>query len=287
MFARDKEPPVWPDLPPLHRESYERADLDPEKPLAPHADTAPGITPYLGLRARLSQVWLNRWTVLLLLVLVRVLLLVGGLRDDLDDAKAKALSACTKVEDVGSAMASMPHYLSVGVNALAAAGVNDAVDALVAVLLMILTGVEQLILFVINMWVGTYACLVAAFIHGGLDVGVSAVEGATDFMNKAVGSIADAIDDDVSKVQDAIDAAFRTISDVGGVFGAKPSPPTIDLSGPLDDLRNIKVDDTQFVQDLVRLNRTIPTFDQAGPSTRPSSPWPRSRRSPSARTTRA
>lgn len=60
-----------------------------------------GITPYLGLRARLSQVWLNRWTILLLLVLARVLIAATGMQSDMDSAKREAQSACTSVE-VGS-----------------------------------------------------------------------------------------------------------------------------------------------------------------------------------------
>lgn len=54
------------------------------------------VTPYLGLRARLTQVPINRWTVLLLLVLARMLILFGTLNTDLDDAKSDALSACDK-----------------------------------------------------------------------------------------------------------------------------------------------------------------------------------------------
>lgn len=55
------------------------------------------VTPYLGLRARLTQVPLNRWTVLLFLVLARMLVLFGTLNTDLAGAKSEALSACTKV----------------------------------------------------------------------------------------------------------------------------------------------------------------------------------------------
>ena len=262
MSSYEKSGAAWPDVPPsLSHNAVEIEDLKKEQ-LRPHADTAPTSTPYLGLQARLSQIWFNRWTVLLLLVLVRVLFSIGGLNDNIGDARVKALSACTKVEDIGSAMASMPHYLSVGVNSLAADGMNKAISAMVEVLMMILTGVEQLILFVINMWVGTYACLIAALIHGGLDVGVSAIDGATGFMNDSIGTITQSISDDVGKIQDTINGAFKDISDAAGVFGAAPTPPTIDITGQLNDLKNIKVDDTKFVGDLVDLNRTIPTFDQ-------------------------
>jgi hypothetical protein len=122
-FRKAKDKFRFPDLPSsLRSDSVELDDLRKHQ-AARLADTNPYIHPYLGLRARLSQIWINRWTILLLLVLVRVLLLIGSLNDNIGEAKLKALSACTKVEDIGSAMASMPHYLSVGVNDLSAKGI--------------------------------------------------------------------------------------------------------------------------------------------------------------------
>jgi len=231
------------------------SEIDKQQPqLRPYADTAPEVTPYLGLRARLSQIWFNRWTVLLLLVLVRVLIGLATLHDQIGDAKAKALSACTKVEDIGSAMASMPHYLSVGVNSLAADGISKSIHALVEVLSMILTGVEQLILFIINMYVGTYACLIAAFIHGGLDASIGAVQGTTDAFNENIGKITDGISSDIKSIQDLINEALSHVP-----FS---KPPTIDITSHLDDLKNIHIDDTKFIGDLAQLNTSIPTFDQ-------------------------
>ena len=110
MFSPRKDnddPPVYPAVPnSLRSESFEMTEM--RKVQEARADTAPNITPYLSLRSRLSQIWMNRWTILLILVLVRVMILIVDLKENVGDAKVKALSACTKVEDVGSAMASMP-----------------------------------------------------------------------------------------------------------------------------------------------------------------------------------
>lgn len=80
-----------------------------------HRAPLPGeITPYLGLRARLTQVLINRWTVLLLLVLARMIILFEGLNTDFTNAQREATTACSKVEGIGSALASMPYYMSQG-----------------------------------------------------------------------------------------------------------------------------------------------------------------------------
>ncbi|KAK4245091.1 hypothetical protein C7999DRAFT_16686 [Corynascus novoguineensis] len=263
MYHNEKAGAVPPVPPNLNASTWHTVDLHNESQterLPPHAHTAPTVTPYLGLRARLSQLWFNRWTILLILVLVRVLILTAGLNDNLDDAKDKALSACTKVEDVGSAMASMPHYLSVGVNSLASDGITKAVSGMVHMLMLILTGVENLIFFIINLFVGTYACLIAALIHGGLDVSVKVVEGATKVMNNAIGTITSQISDTVDDVQGAINEIPDKISGLLG--GIDFDLPKIDIADNLDDLKNIKINSKDLVKDLVSLNKTIPTFDE-------------------------
>jgi hypothetical protein len=261
MFFNEKTGAVPPVPSNLNANTWHTVDLRSAVPqLQPHAHTAPTVTPYLGLRARLSQLWFNRWTILLILVLVRVLILTTSLNDNIGDAKTKALSACTKVEDIGSAMASMPHYLSVGVNSMASDGITKAVSGMVKMLMMILTGVENLILFIINMYVGTYACLIAALIHGGLDVSVKVVEGATKVMNDAIGTITGQITESISDVQDAINKIPDTISSFLG--GVDFDLPQIDITKNLDDLENININSNELVRDIVALNKTIPTFDQ-------------------------
>lgn len=97
-------------------ESHEMNQFNtPSKPAELHRDALPSeMTPYLGLRARLTQIPMNRWTVLLLLVLARLIILFQSLNTNLADAQQEASSACAKVEEMGSAMVSMPHYMSAG-----------------------------------------------------------------------------------------------------------------------------------------------------------------------------
>ncbi|KAI1780639.1 hypothetical protein F4818DRAFT_12944 [Hypoxylon cercidicola] len=290
----------FPQVPPsLRHDAYDTKDVRNMKfrELLSQS-SAKGVTPYLGLGARLSQIWFNRWTVLLLLVLVNFLLTLGSLNDNLGDAKAKALSACTKVEDVGSAMASMPHYLSVGVNRLTASGITESVQALMKVLDMILTGVEQMILFVIGMMTDTYVCLISMVVHGGLNASEAAITKTTEAMNDAIDGIAQAINgtaDDLQKPVDAIYSLVNGAVDVGnqatsviggavatataGVGGAVETainglgdifrrvdiPPKPEVAGDIKavaaKLANININTTGFVSDLDALNNKLPDFD--------------------------
>ncbi|KAI0202534.1 hypothetical protein F4808DRAFT_65409 [Astrocystis sublimbata] len=257
------------------------------------------ITPYLGIRSRLSQVWFNKWTVLILLVLIHFLITIGSLNDNLSEAKVKATSACSKVEDVGSAFASMPHYLSVGVNQLTATSITKSVEALMSVISMILTGVEQLILFVIGMMTDTYVCLTAMVVHGGLNASAVAVEKTTDALNKAIDGVADGIASSADDIQKVIDKVYDAADKVGGIFGRDeelikrgltldasaleavrselfgrdgdlmlrgilPDKPDLETAivDKMNDLKNVNIDTSGFVQGLDDLNDKIPTFDE-------------------------
>lgn len=220
--------------------------------------------PYLGLRSRLSQIWLNCWTALFILVLARLVMLISGLNENITDAKEKALSACTKVEDIGSAMASMPHYLSHGVNKLAVESISREVRGTVNMLLLVLTIVENIIYFAINFHIGTYVCLIAAFIHGVFDVGIDAADAMAGQMSNAIGKITEGLNDEVNKFQSTINDLVSKLNkgtSLGGLLGGAATVPKLDISGSLGDLKSIHIDSGDFVRSLKDMKAKTPTFD--------------------------
>lgn len=246
----------------LHPGDYEMRDFyDADKPAVVVPNTAPLITPYVGLRARLSQIWINRWTVLLLLVLVRLLLAVQSLDDNLGSARREALSACTGVESMGSAMASMPHYMSQGVNELTATGVETAVNGLMSMLLLSVTGVEELVVFVVNMLTSTYVCLITLAIRGSFGVALELVKDVSDFLNRTLGDVGSEIQKGVEGFSDDLNNFSEVLNSVPKIFGSDSEIPEIDLAGPLDELDNIQIPN-KFNEELEKLNSSIPTFDE-------------------------
>ncbi|CUS13058.1 unnamed protein product [Tuber aestivum] len=218
------------------------------------------LTPYLGLRARLSQVWFNRWTLLLFLVLVRVILATQSLDGDLRSARREALSACTGVESMGSAMASMPHYMSKGVNEVAALGIETGVKALEKTLLLLITGVQEIVVFVVNMITSTYVCLITLAIQGSLGAVLEATEKIADFVNNTMGKIFDDVGREVKTVQDGINKVSQALDKVPNFFGSDVNFPDVKFPS-LDELKKVQIP-TSFDDDLAKLKDSIPTFDE-------------------------
>lgn len=256
--AGNQHPPTFPTLPPsLSASDHSMQDHDAvqeSQRTTPH--TVSNITPYLGLRARLSQVWINRWTVLLILVLVRLLIAIAGLHNDLGSAKSEAMSVCTGVESIGSAMSSMPHYLAAGVNDLAGTGIEKAIHGLMSMLLLTVTGIEEIVVFVINMMTSTYMCLITLVVAGSLHVALQVAEDVSNFLNSTLKDIGHDISAGVDDFQGFL-SKFE-----GGLSSILPSglkPPKIDLTGSLDKLNNLQLPAT-LDQGLTKLNDSIPTF---------------------------
>lgn len=249
---------AFPAAPPsLSADDHEMRDYHaPQDASRPAINRTPYLTPYLGLRARLSQIWINRWTILLLLVLVRTLIAIASLDDNLGSAKAKALSACTSVESMGSTMASMPHYMSKGVNELTASGVEKAVNGFYSMLDLTVTGVEEIVVFVINLLTSTYVCLITLAVGGSLQAAVELLQDATKFLNDTLGTIGDDIQKGAASFEDKINSILSKINSIPFVDN---SVPTLDISSDLTKLKDIKLPST-ISDDLTKLKDNIPDF---------------------------
>ncbi|CEN59511.1 Putative Plasma membrane fusion protein prm1 [Aspergillus calidoustus] len=219
-----------------------------------------GITPYMGLRSRLSQIWMNRWTILLLLVLVRLLIAVASLNTSMGSARREALSACTSVESMGSAMASTPHYAARGVNELTAASVETAVSALKTMLILTVTGVEEIIVFMIKMLYQTYLCLITMAIRGTVDTGVGLLKDAGDFLNSTIKSVGDDLSDAVDTFQDGFNDFLGLINGAATtLFGSEI--PELNINSFIEELENAQLP-SSIDEKLNKLNSSVPTFDE-------------------------
>lgn len=222
--------------------------------------TSPDLTPYLGLQARLSQVWFNRWTVLLILVLVRLMLATRSLDGDMDSARREALSACTSVESMGSAMASMPNYMAAGVNEIAAKSIETGVRALEKTLLLMMTGVQEIVVFIINLITSTYVCLITLAIQGSLGAVLDASKKIADFINGTLDKIFDDVGSEVNKFESNLNGVSDILNKMPAFFGSDIKIPKLNLPS-LDGLKNINIP-SEFDATLQDIKDHIPTFDE-------------------------
>ncbi|GAO50797.1 hypothetical protein G7K_4918-t1 [Saitoella complicata NRRL Y-17804] len=230
-------------------------------PFSPNA-AAPvnAPAPYIGLWGRLSQSWLNRWTVLLFLVFVRLYIASKSLSSDLAVAKAQALSACSGVEAGASVLASLPHYMADGVNELTASAIESAVGGLESGLQLMITGVEETLLFIVNLYKGTYFCLLEMAVGGSLSSAISAAEDIGDWLNSTLATIESGIDSTVDGLNDDLNGIASRIETALNFFDISVDIPTVDIP-ELSELKNLSIP-SAYDTELQKLNSSIPSLEE-------------------------
>ncbi|AGO10829.1 AaceriAFR685Cp [[Ashbya] aceris (nom. inval.)] len=164
--------------------------------------------PYLELRERLSQVWINRYTLLLLLCIIKILLFTNSLRSSLDHSKGHVLEQCSTIDHYYNILRNgTPHYMGKMGNYLIAHALEATVESLLGLLTLMATVVEVVVHFMIELWLGTYACLLFSAAHGAVEVATNATEKVIGVANKTLIAAAHDLDeglDGLSKILNKI-----------------------------------------------------------------------------------
>ncbi|GME86238.1 unnamed protein product [Ambrosiozyma monospora] len=236
---------------------------------APYIHNAAYRRPYLNLKERLSQVWLNYYTVFLLLILLKVIMFKQSLNQSLNQAKDQTYSACDSAETYASSMASLPHYLAKSTNVLAAKTMNEVNHAFVEGLQLIVTGSESLIVFAIEMTIGTYTCVLTSAVDGVSHIALNATESVIELANHTMVSIADDIQDGldditsiVNKVLSTVDTATDAIESLFG--GSSDSSDAVDekvhsVNLTIDSLKNWTIS-SSIIDDIDAIGNKVPDF---------------------------
>lgn len=173
-------------------------------------------TPYLTLSDRISQVWLNKYTIALILVALKLLIFQTSLQNSINSAKEYTLNSCPTIDSYASNALALPHYLSKSANYMIEKSVEEINEKTLETLKMILTASEYMIIFAINMVVGTYACVLVSAVDGAVDVAVNGTETMISYVNNTLDAITDDIEDglnDVSTVLNKLISAGEKIKD--------------------------------------------------------------------------
>jgi len=184
---------------------------------------------------------------------------IASSKDSLTSARREALSACTQVENIGSSMASMPHFMAQGVNEMTATGVEKGVHGLITMLDMSVTGVEEIVLFVIHMMTSTYLCLITLAVRGSLGAAVEVGTEIAQGLNHTIDEVTNSLGDATKKATDIINDIFDHVKDLPFTPGFER--PSLDFNDQINKLKSLEVP-PQAQEGLQKLNASIPTFEE-------------------------
>ena len=140
------------------------------------------LTPYPTLPHLLSLTWLAAPILSLIFVAFRLQLSLDDAQSALDRAKVDLLASCSAAEKAATTAASMPRYMALATNKQFAEAVNGSIGAARAALVLLLTLMEGIINFVIDIYRSTFFCFLELVVKGGLAILIEAVQEVTSIV---------------------------------------------------------------------------------------------------------
>lgn len=220
---------------------------------------------YLNLYEIISQAWFNKYTIVLVLMTLKLFLFSRALVSDLGSIKAYTKSACASLDNYSQIMTSMPLYVSQIINQVLASMMNSFFNQTLSLLQLIITICKSLIVFYIDVFLGTYACLLAAIISGSADFALDTSQGVIKAANLTIVSACDSIEDALGGLLKVINKMLESWLKVKSFFGSDNKPDTsqyikkVNLS--IDTLQKIQIPKS-ILSDIDDLKKKVPTFDE-------------------------
>ncbi|KAG7908374.1 hypothetical protein KL905_001815 [Ogataea polymorpha] len=200
----------------------------------------------------------------MILMLFKLLLFRISLNTSLEQARKQTYSTCSNAETYASSLASVPHYISKSANVMIAKGLSEANKGFMEILDMVLTSSKGLIMFAIEMTIGTYVCVLTATVDATAEVALNATESVISLANDTVKSFAEELQDGLDGVTKVINALVESYEDVKDIFDddgdsdVSSSMNKVNLT--ISSLKNWQIPGSINTK-LESLSKSLPDFD--------------------------
>lgn len=175
--------------------------------------------PYLQLNDKLSQIWLNKYTIILLLSFFKIFFFYNSIYDELNNSKQFIIAHCTTVDSMyNNFLTKTPSYLNSMGNYLVEKTMEETIKSILTILSLLVTASEELISFVIDLYLGTYACLVVSTIDGTVNVATNTTEKLLSVVNTTVSTFAEDLEDGLNDVSIILNKIISSVSKIENFF---------------------------------------------------------------------
>lgn len=217
-------------------------------------------TPYVELRGALSVIWANQYTVLLILILVKLLLYRANLSHSIDESYKTALIACELTNIAGREVQQAPVLMTAAANRLVVTTTNHVIDAALSEAISLANGIEKLLILGLEMLIGTYACMSLAVIDGATNVAINATESVISYANHSIIAAEKLINESVDDLADAFETLESLVTVVTDYFSGADNEIT-NVSSTVNHTFSSWYIPPDINSKLEALRSDVPTYD--------------------------
>ncbi|PVH21639.1 hypothetical protein CXQ85_000622 [Candidozyma haemuli] len=220
---------------------------------------------YLNFSEQLSQIWLDKYVIVLVLLIVKVYLFKNALIAGITNCQLQADQACQSMDELSRQAGSLPHAISQMTNYVIQQCINNLKGQLQMVLRLALAILKALIGFVIEVYLGTFTCLCTAFVKGTIEILTDAVRTVTEGVEQVVNEFLKGFNSALDGLSTVVNGFVTTLKGIKSFF---TDADTSDLSSAVETvnltastIKNITIP-TSFIDDLSDLSNKIPDYEE-------------------------
>lgn len=217
---------------------------------------------YLNLCERLSQVYLNQLTLMLVLMTLKIFLFRNALSNSISKASDETALVCEYLESYSSMITLIPQKLVNMANQLLLEALEELNIGMVNVVKFMLTIVEYIIIFYVEVLFGTMTCLITAALTGTVDLALDSTELLISSVNLTIIGLADDVQlglDGLSTILNEVISAYEKVESffTGKKYNGTEYVDLINLT--VSALKNIKIP-SSVTESIEAIKTNVPTF---------------------------
>lgn len=219
---------------------------------------------FLNYYEILSQVWFNKYTLILVLMTIKIYLFTSSILSNLTNFKSYTESICTSLDTYSTVIASLPEQLSKVINHMVASTLNSMKMQSLKTLISIITIIKLLIVFYIDIFLGTYVCLLTAAVGGTVDFALDSTQVVLKSVNETIISISEDIQDGLNGLLKVINKLLSGVDKVKLFFTNQDTDSSqyadkVNLS--IKALQNVKIPES-VLTDIEKFKDKVPDFNE-------------------------
>ncbi|KAJ2866673.1 plasma membrane fusion protein prm1 [Coemansia aciculifera] len=222
-------------------------------------ENTPETSPYVGRWAKMSRAWATQTVIMLLLTAFSYYLLAQDANDMAQDAILKITSACLTLESATNSVINAPRSVAISTVTMVQSSAQAIIDLTGRSFLKIISILENLIVWILRMYLGTYICIAEVIIRTALSIATDVAKVLTEALNVAVNTVVSGLQSVAADIAGGIEKAGNEI--VNFFTGGK-NKNAIDFN--IEDIRKtltIAIP-TDWIDNISGLADKIPTQDQ-------------------------
>lgn len=210
--------------------------------------------------------WINPYTLFLVLIIIKIFSFNSNLQQALSAASRATTNNCGAAEKLASKALSAPHDIAAGAGIALAKMVEYGIQGLILILVILMSVFEELVFFIINTLVGTFMCLITTAVETVANVGLDAAEEVIGFANSTITTVLEGVDSGLDSIESAINSVSSVLNSVSSIF-SDDSDPIKNVTLSLGALRNISIPDS-VTSKIEEIRSLVPNYDMVKNATK-------------------